>query len=148
MFDTRIIRRLAYDGNYQRAIELIVDIIDKKKTSEDKHLNDLLNNALNEVENLREKAERLEQENARLKEEIKNNKSAYQVELGTYNMECGNLLKENENLLQTLQEIKEIAEKTLSYVDYKSYFKRDTVSFKYEAFKTLDIILQKISEVE
>ena len=31
MFDTRIIRRLAYDGNYQRAIELIVDIIDGKK---------------------------------------------------------------------------------------------------------------------
>ena len=33
MFDTRIIRRLAYDGNYQRAIELIVDIIDEKKNS-------------------------------------------------------------------------------------------------------------------
>ena len=31
MFDTRIIRRLAYDGNYKRAIELIVDIIDEKK---------------------------------------------------------------------------------------------------------------------
>ena len=31
MIDTRIIRRLAYDGNYQRAIELIVDIIDGKK---------------------------------------------------------------------------------------------------------------------
>ena len=30
MFDTRIIRRLAYDGIYQRAIELIVDIIDRK----------------------------------------------------------------------------------------------------------------------
>lgn len=30
MLDTRIIKRLAYDGNYQRAIELIVDIIDGK----------------------------------------------------------------------------------------------------------------------
>lgn len=30
MFDTRIIRRLAYDSNYQRAIELIMDIIENK----------------------------------------------------------------------------------------------------------------------
>ena len=28
--DTRIIRRLAYDGNYQRAIEILLDIVEKQ----------------------------------------------------------------------------------------------------------------------
>ena len=28
--DTRVIRRLAYDGNYQRAIEMLLDIIEKQ----------------------------------------------------------------------------------------------------------------------
>lgn len=31
MFDTRIIRRLAYDGNYQIAINLLVKIIEKQQ---------------------------------------------------------------------------------------------------------------------
>lgn len=57
MFDTRIIRRLAYDGNYQRAIELIVDIIDGKK------------NYFEVKEDLekRRKASSITTENARLK---------------------------------------------------------------------------------
>ena len=28
--DTRAIRRLAYDGNYQRAIEMLLDIVEKQ----------------------------------------------------------------------------------------------------------------------
>ena len=28
--DTRVIRRLAYDGNYQRAIEMLLDIVEKQ----------------------------------------------------------------------------------------------------------------------
>ena len=28
--DTRVIRRLAYDSNYQRAIELLLDIVEKQ----------------------------------------------------------------------------------------------------------------------
>ena len=57
MLDTRIIRRLAYDGNYQRAIELIVDIIDGKK------------NYFEVKEDLekRRKASSITTENARLK---------------------------------------------------------------------------------
>ena len=49
---------------------------------------------------------------------------------------------------QTLTEIKEIAEKTLNMVDYKTYFKRDNKSLKQESFKAIDKILQKISECE
>ena len=48
---------------------------------------------------------------------------------------------------QTLTEIKEIAEKTLNMVDYKTYFKRDNKSLKQEGFKALNEILQKINEV-
>ena len=28
--DTRVMRRLAYDGNYQRAIEMLLDIVEKQ----------------------------------------------------------------------------------------------------------------------
>lgn len=31
MVDTRLIRRLAYDGNYQRAIELLLDIVEEQE---------------------------------------------------------------------------------------------------------------------
>ena len=58
------------------------------------------------------------------------------------------LMTEKRVLLQTLAEIKEIAEKTLNMVDYKTYFKRDNKSLKQEGFKAIDQILQKISEVE
>lgn len=44
--------------------------------------------------------------------------------------------------------IRELAEKTLNYVDYKSYFKRNTVSFKFEAFNALNEILKIINEVD
>ena len=49
-----------------------------------------------------------------------------------------------------LKQIVEKCKKTLGYVNYKCYFKRDTVSLKYEAFKTLNDILQllDIQEVE
>ena len=57
------------------------------------------------------------------------------------------LESKKENYKQTLTEIKEIAEKTLNMVDYKTYFKRDNKSFKQESFKAIDKILQKISEV-
>ena len=56
--------------------------------------------------------------------------------------------KQAEKLKQTLTEIKEIAEKTLNMVDYKTYFKRDNKSLKQEGFKAIDQILEKISEVE
>ena len=58
------------------------------------------------------------------------------------------LMTEKRVLLQTLAEIKEIAEKTLNMVDYKTYFKRDNKSLKQEGFKAIDQILQKISECE
>ena len=29
--DNKIIRRLAYDGNYQRAIEMLLDIVEKQE---------------------------------------------------------------------------------------------------------------------
>lgn len=56
--------------------------------------------------------------------------------------------QELEQYKQTLAEIKEIAEKTLNMVDYKTYFKRDNKSLKQEGFKSLNEILQKIREVE
>lgn len=28
--DTRVIRRLAYDGNYQRALEMLLDMVEKQ----------------------------------------------------------------------------------------------------------------------
>lgn len=56
--------------------------------------------------------------------------------------------KEADKLKKTLTEIKEIAEKTLNMVDYKTYFKRDNKSLKQEGFKALNEILQKISEGE
>ena len=31
--DTRVIRRLAYDGNYQRAIEMLLDIVEKQNNT-------------------------------------------------------------------------------------------------------------------
>ena len=49
---------------------------------------------------------------------------------------------------QAIEDIKEIAKKTLNMVDYKTYFKRDNKSLKQEGFKALNEILQKISEVE
>lgn len=55
--------------------------------------------------------------------------------------------QECEELKQTLTKIKDIAKKTLNMVDYKTYFKRDNKSLKQEGFKTLNEILQKISEV-
>ena len=57
------------------------------------------------------------------------------------------LLEENDQLKQTLEEIREIAEKTLTIVDYKTYFARDNKSFKQEAFKALKQIQEKINEV-
>lgn len=48
---------------------------------------------------------------------------------------------------QILKKIKEIAEKTLNMVDYKTYFKRDNKSLKQESFKTLKQIQEKINEV-
>ena len=60
-----------------------------------------------------------------------------------------NTVKEAENrkLSKALTEIKEIAEKTLNMVDYKTYFKRDNKSLKQEGFKAIQQILNKISEV-
>jgi len=49
---------------------------------------------------------------------------------------------------QAIEDIKEIAKKTLNMVDYKTYFKRDNKSLKQKGFKALNEILQKISEVE
>ena len=49
---------------------------------------------------------------------------------------------------QAIEDIKEIAKKTLNMVDYKTYFKRNNKSLKQEGFKALNEILQKISEVE
>lgn len=49
---------------------------------------------------------------------------------------------------QAIEDIKEIAKKTLNMVDYKTYFKRNNKSIKQEGFKALNEILQKISEVE
>ena len=49
-------------------------------------------------------------------------------------------------LATCIEEIKEIARKTLNMIDYKTYFKRDNKSIKQEGFKALDEILQKISE--
>ena len=51
------------------------------------------------------------------------------------------------DLQQILEEIREIAEKTLTIVDYKTYFARDNKSFKQEAFKALKQIQEKINEV-
>ena len=46
-------------------------------------------------------------------------------------------------LATCIEEIKEIARKTLNMVDYKTYFKRDNKSIKQEGFKAIEQILQK-----
>ena len=75
-------------------------------------------------------------------------------ELQAKEQECEELKKNYFTVIQqrnkaelTLTEIKEIAEKILKMIDYKTYFKRDNKSIKQEGFKALDKILQKISEV-
>lgn len=53
------------------------------------------------------------------------------------------LLSQRDN---KIEKIKQIVEKTLNMVDYKTYFKRDNKSIKQEGFKALKTILDVIKE--
>ena len=101
-------------------------------------------------------------------EELKSTNKIYEKGIARLKDEKNNLKKENNNLKETidgllnvqyklannclkytktLEEIREITEKTLTIVDYKTYFARDNKSFKQEAFKALKQIQEKINEV-
>ena len=108
------------------------------------------------VETCKAQYKELEAENERLKKEIR--LYACIDKWGTEQCHCACRCLGNEfcdaaeekmkNIKKTLENIKEIAKKTLNMVDYKTYFKRDNKSLKQEGFKALNEILQKISEVE
>jgi len=50
--------------------------------------------------------------------------------------------------IEEFKKIKNIANKTLNMVDYRTYFKRDNKSLKQEGFKTLYEILKIIEGLE
>lgn len=49
---------------------------------------------------------------------------------------------------EEVKHIKEIAEKALNLIDYKTYFKRDNKSLKQEGFKALNEILKFIESTK
>ncbi|MBQ8299327.1 MAG: hypothetical protein IJX99_05615 [Clostridia bacterium] len=124
-----------------------------KKYDQLKAGNETLFKAIEEVNKINK---RLNADNEKLKKEIR----LYDCidKWGTEQCRCACRCLGNEfcdaakekmkNIKKTLENIKEIAKKTLNMVDYKTYFKRDNKSLKQEGFKALNEILQKISEVE
>ena len=108
------------------------------------------------VETCKAQYKELKAENERLKKEIR----LYDCidKWGTEQCRCACRCLGNEfcdvaeekmkNIKQTLENIKEIAKKTLNMVDYKTYFKRDNKSLKQEGFKALYEILKIIEGLE
>lgn len=98
-----------------------------------KYIHNLVDENVQDISNLGRQLDQLKADNEHLSEKEE---------------EAKHYLEEAEKFKNCLIEIKEIAEKTLNMVDYKTYFKRDNKSLKQEGFKALNEILQKISECE